>query len=58
MKKVETLEKKVTELKSEKEELEKMKIVSKALGSNKNKNYGITSNLISIKVETDNLLVR
>lgn len=34
-----------------------MKIISKALPDNK-KHYGLASNLISIKVETENLLVK
>lgn len=35
-----------------------MKIISKIIPAAKNKHIGIASNLISIKVETDNLLIK
>lgn len=35
-----------------------MKIISKIIPLAKNKHIGIASNLISIKVETDNLLIK
>jgi hypothetical protein len=42
-------------LRSEKQELEKMKIISKDMPVSGRKHYGITSNLISIKVDTDHI---
>lgn len=57
IKKVDYLERQVKVLKSEKQELEKMKIITKALPVSKH-HYGLASNLISIKVEADNLLIK